>query len=433
MNAKAKELGMKNSYFSNPTGIDTASMYTTMEDMVILCKALYKINGFMLLAEKGKVTLPATNLSKERNYTNKNALIPYSYVTDYYMKNARGMIAGYTPRAGYCVATVREIKGSKTLVIVSGGVDRSVEKNGTDISSYRDAKALMEWAEKHYGMRQVLGEGEVLCERKLRLASGVDHMILVAGESLEILVPLDADLSKDVTTEVRTEREVFTAPIIEGTSYGEVDVFYQGDLIGTVPLVAKSNIGLSRWLVAWDAVESFFSHGPAKVVLILVIVAVAVYVLALIFAAVVQYLRQNRERNQVIKEMMAAEKRRMKKIRLAERKATQARMRRVRSALRTSYQVLQGETDSTVPAGKGKRAAPAKAVAKVPEKYRSANQHRLTASAPASTRKAPPRKPGGEVYRTGRPARPAPRNHSRIAGNMQDPRRGGSNGNIRKK
>ncbi|MBQ3075517.1 MAG: D-alanyl-D-alanine carboxypeptidase, partial [Clostridia bacterium] len=271
MNERAKQMGMENTYFSNPTGVDSASMYTTMQDVLTLCKAVYRINDFMLLSENPKISIPATNLSIQRSYTNKNALIPYSYVTDYYMENVRGMIAGYTPRAGYCVATVREIKGSKSLVIISGGVDRSERKNGTDISSYREAKALLEWSEANFGMRRAMEQGRVVCERKVRLASGVDHMILVTGAELEKLLPLDADLSKEITTVVRTDREVFTAPIIEGTAYGELDVLYQGEVIGTVPLVAKSNLRLSRWLVAWDAVVSFFSHGPAKVVLILAI------------------------------------------------------------------------------------------------------------------------------------------------------------------
>ncbi|MBE6713492.1 MAG: hypothetical protein E7580_08310 [Ruminococcaceae bacterium] len=423
MNAKAKQLGMNNTYYANPTGVDSAAMFTTMRDILTLCKALYRVNDFMLLAENPKISIPATNLSIQRAYTNKNALVPYSYVTDYYMEGVRGMIAGYTPRAGYCVATVREHNGNKNLVIVSGGVDRSEQKNGTDISSYREAKALMEWAEANFGIRRVMEQGTVATEQKVRLASGVDHMILVTGEGLEKLLPLNADLAKDVTSKVRVEQEVFTAPIIEGTTYGNLDVYYRGELIGTLPLVAKSNIGLSRWLVAWDAVESFFSQGPARVILIMVICAVVFYIISLIVVVIVQYNRRNREKKQAIKEMMQIEDQRLKKVRQEERKANQARMRKMRSALRAGFRVLQGESeaDPQVQSGK-KKPAPSKAVAKVPEKYRNsnravqpaANASRRPAGAQTSARRserpsakngAPQRKP--EVYRTGRPSRPS--------------------------
>lgn len=411
MNERAKEMGMDNTYFSNPTGVDSAAMYTTMRDILTLCKAVYRVNDFMLLSENPKVSIPATNLTAKRSYTNKNALVPYSYVTDYYMEGVRGMIAGYTPRAGYCVATMREHKGSKNLVIVSGGVDRSEAKNGTDIASYREAKALMEWAEANFGLRRVLERGTVVCERKVRLASGVDHMILVSGEGVEKVLPLDVDLASEITTEVRTDDDTFTAPIIEGKAYGELDVLYRGEVIGTVPLVAKSNIGLSRWLVAWDAVQSFFSQGPARVILILVICIAALYILALIYAVWRQYNRRNRERKQAIKEMMQIEDQRMKKVRLEERKANQARMRKVRSAFRAGFQVLQGESEGAQQAQKGrKKAAPSKAVAKVPEKYRSDRAARpVPHSGKAPVKKAPPAK-RPETYRTGRPAngRPTP-------------------------
>ncbi len=407
MNERAKLLGMENTYFSNPTGVDSAAMYTTMQDVLTLSKALYRVNDFMLLAEMEKVSIPATNLTAARSYTNKNALIPYSYVTDYYMENVRGMVAGYTPRAGYCVATVRELKGSKTLVILSGGVDRSERGNGTDISSYREAKALLEWAEGNFGMRRVVESGSVICERKVRLASGVDHMILVTGENLEKLLPLNADLATEITTEIRTERDTYTAPIIEGTTYGEMDVLFQGEVIGTVPLVARTNIGLSRWLVAWDAVVRFFSHGPAKVVLILVICAVVLYIAALIYVVCEQNRRKNKEKNRAIKEALQIESQRMKKVRKQELHDTQKRMRKMRSALRAGFQVLNGDDESLDRAKKmgGKRkASPSKAVAKVPEKYRASNRKPVQNTASQPPRKIPPRTAQGETYRTGRAA-----------------------------
>jgi hypothetical protein len=337
------------------------------------------------------------------------------------------MIAGYTPRAGYCVATVRELKGSKTLVILSGGVDRSERGNGTDISSYREAKALLEWAEGSFGMLRVVERGRVVCERKVRLASGVDHMILVTGESLEKLLPLKTDLTAEITTEVRTDRDTYTAPIIEGTTYGEMDVLYQGEVIGTVPLVAKSNIGLSRWLVTWDAVVRFFSHGPAKVVLILVICGIALYIAGLVYAVCEQNRRKNKEKNRAIKEALQIESQRMKKLRKQEFQDTQKRMRKMRSAFRAGFQVLNGE-DESLDRGKktrGKKAVPSKAVAKVPEKYRSANRKPMQSNPSQKTGKTPPRKAQGEVYRTGRPARPNQQNRPANRPSSADPRQNG--------
>ncbi len=411
MNKKAKELGMKNTSFSNPTGVDSAVMYTTAEDVLLLCKALYRVNDFMLLAETPKVSIPATNLTSERVYTNKNALVPYSYVTDYYLPKARGMAAGFTPLAGYCVATVRESEGSKYLVILSGGKDRSEAQNGSDISSYRDAKALLEWAEKSFSIREVIVKESILCEKKIRLASGVDHMILVAGETLEILLPSDADLSADIEFKPVADEETFTAPVIKGKEYGQVEIFFRGESVGKVPMVAQSNIGLSRWLVMWDAIKGFFSQGPAKVVLIAILLGIVFYIASLFLAVASEYKKANQEKKKVIQDLMQIEKQRMKKVRLEERKASQARMRKVRGALQAGFQVLQGDAELMETPEKSRKAVPTKAVAKVPEKYRKENRLPPSSDPRAGQRAGAERKGapsaranGAEVYRVGRSA-----------------------------
>ncbi|MBR7164948.1 MAG: D-alanyl-D-alanine carboxypeptidase [Clostridia bacterium] len=204
MNERAKELGMEHTYYANPTGVDAAVMYTSLQDTLILCKALYRVNAFMLLSETPKITIPATNLTEERVYTNKNALIPFSYVTDYYMKGARGMVAGYTQSAGYCVASVHQKGNATYLAIVSGGTDRSEAQNQTDISSYREAKALLEWGEEAFAIQEVLPKGKVLCEKKVRLGAGVDHMILVSGESFSALLPSDLK-AEEITYEIHSD------------------------------------------------------------------------------------------------------------------------------------------------------------------------------------------------------------------------------------
>lgn len=377
MNEKAKQLGMEHTYYSNPTGVDSAVMYSTLYDTMILCNAIYRVNDFMLLSETAQVKINATNVSKERTYTNKNALIPYSYITDYYMEGVRGMVAGYTSGAGYCVATVRKKTNATFFVLVSGGVDRSEMQNQRDISSYREAKSLLEWAEETYSIQQVVPKGKIICENSVRLGAGVDHVILVTGQEVSSLLPTQDDLASQITYNIRTEKQTFNAPIIEGEQYGTLDILYQNELLATIPLVAQTNIGLSRWLVTWDAILGFFSHGPAKVVFILVICAAVLYILILIGTVWLQYVRKNRAKNLAIKEINEQEKQRMKKVRMEEKKEAQARLRRVKIAIREGYRVLSGETETRETAGRTSPRQPVrKAVAMVPEKYRK--EHRST-------------------------------------------------------
>ncbi len=404
MNKRAEELGMEHTYYSNPTGVDSAVMHTTLADTLLLCKALYRVNDFMLLSEKAKITIPATNMTSERVYTNKNALVPYSYVTDYYLPNVRGMVAGFTSGAGYCVATVRQKDNCTNLVLISGGMDRSEAKNGTDISSYRDAKALLEWAEESYSIRSVVSADSVACEKGVTLAGGVDHMILVAGEEAKVLLPSDADFETDITKNIRVEEDSFPAPIVKGKVYGEMDVLFRGEVVATVPLVAQNNIGLSRWLVARDAVIRFFSHGPAKVILICVICAAVLYVAVLIGTVWLSARRRNRERDLAIKELNKKENRRLAKVRQEERRVMRAKLKQAGSFFQEGFRVLSGEAEEIAPASntKRKKAPQKKAVAKLPEQYRKN---------PSSVKQTPQRA-ARESYRVSHPAaasRPTPK------------------------
>jgi len=387
MNLRAKELGMTQTYYANPTGIDSVLMYTTLRDTLLLCRALYRVNDYMLASELPQAVISATNLTPERVYTNKNALIPFSYVTDYYLEGVRGMIAGYTGNAGYCVATVRRSGNCTNLVVLSGGVDRSEKKNGLDISSYRDAKALLEWAEESFSIRTVLEKGKILCEKKVRLSGKVDHVILIAKEELSLLLPKDIDLQTQVQIVPVSEKEVLTAPIIEGDSYGVVEVYYQGVLVGSVSLVAQSDVTLSRWLVMWDAVQGFFSQGAARAVLILAGVVAVLYVLILIFTVWLQYARRNRARKLAMDEINREENRRLRQVRLNEKEANRERLRRAGTFLRAGYQVLSGEAevirDPTEKKKRKRKKSPGKAVAKVPERYRKENRRAVAEGKPA--------------------------------------------------
>ncbi len=383
MNEKAKQMGMEHTYYANPTGTDSAVMHTTLKDTLLLAKAIYKVNDFMVLSEMESVTIPKTNLTEERKYTNKNALVPYSYVTDYYMEDVRGLVAGYTQGAGYCVGAIRQKGNCTNLVLISGGIDRSEKQNGTDISSYREAKALLEWGENSFSIQNVIFPGTIICEKGVRLGAGVDHMILVTGEELRALLPSDIDLKEEIQYEIHTEHDTFTAPIIEKKQYGTLDLVYEGRVLGTVSLVAQSGIGLSRWLVVWDAITGFFSQGPARVILILSIAAVVIYILVLIGMVWLQYIRTNREKAMIIAEINQQENLRMQKVRREERDASRARRRLVRGALREGFRVLSGEAEVMDPKKK-KSPAHSKAVAKVPEKYR-----RSTPSGQPSLQKRP--------------------------------------------
>ena len=110
MNAKAAELGMKNTHFSNPHGLDGKDHYSSARDMSILGRYAMQSEMFRTVVGTAKTTIPWPGHTYDRTLTNHNTLVgKVSYVT--------GIKTGYTGKAGYLLGgfghTRRRVDGHR--------------------------------------------------------------------------------------------------------------------------------------------------------------------------------------------------------------------------------------------------------------------------------------------------------------------------------
>ena len=99
MNRQAEALGMVNSHFANPDGFHHDDHYTTMDDLVVLCKKVLKdpvMTGYTSLVEE---SLEVNGRTLE--WANTNILLHSE--EELYHANAIGMKTGYTGMAGNCL------------------------------------------------------------------------------------------------------------------------------------------------------------------------------------------------------------------------------------------------------------------------------------------------------------------------------------------
>lgn len=114
MNEKAKFLGMGNTKYTNPSGLDGGDPYSTVEDQAILMH--YALNNYPLIAEivkKDYDFLPETELHGSQRMNNWNGLIGV-YPGIY------GIKIGNTDNAKQTTAVVSQRNGKKVLAIVLG-------------------------------------------------------------------------------------------------------------------------------------------------------------------------------------------------------------------------------------------------------------------------------------------------------------------------
>ncbi len=340
MNDKAASLGCENTVFCNPTGLHNGAAQTSLSDMVKICAHAYKINDYIQTSSALRFEVPATNkYDKVRVVTNSNLLLNSRSDLGYYVKDTMGINHGYTPQSGYCLATVRETDGAINLALVSGGYKDENKKN----SALLDAKELLTYAEKAYEIATVLEKDNVIREVPVRLSDAQDHVLLVAGSSVSTLLPVGFNSVTDISQRVFLTEEELTAPIVEGTSYGSVDLYYKDQLIGSTELVAQRSLAKSEPLALLDAVENFLRLPVVRTILIITAAVIVFFLLLCIVLLFIQQRKKSgltpkerRERRKLEKELLWKEKLRQQEYFRAQSAARNRRMAEITSELRAA-------------------------------------------------------------------------------------------------
>ena len=108
MNNKSKELGMNNTNFTNPDGLDSDNHYTTLNDLLILSKEVLKYIELLTIIMKPSFISDIEGADKV--YLNTNKLIKNNY---------SGLKTGWTNEAGLTFIGVNQSNSREILTIVN--------------------------------------------------------------------------------------------------------------------------------------------------------------------------------------------------------------------------------------------------------------------------------------------------------------------------
>lgn len=283
MNRRAGELGCTDTVFQNPTGLHAGGAQTTLNDMAKICAKAYEINDYMQTASLLRYEFAPTNKhDKVRILTTSNLLLNPRTDLGYYVKGAMGINHGSTPQSGNCVCSVRETGGAINLILVSGGYRTESKQN----TALLDAKEMFDYAEKAFEIATVLKDESVIQEVPVRLSDTQDHILLIAANRITALLPVGFNAVTDIEQRVFLTEEVLEAPIVEGTAFGSLELYYKGELIGQTELVAQHSLARSASLAIVSSVENFLQHPIVRMILFilaaLLIVILVVCVILLI-------------------------------------------------------------------------------------------------------------------------------------------------------
>ncbi len=277
MNSKALEWGLKNTHFTNPTGIDDQDMYSTLSDIMILAKRAAQSSTYLKISSAMSYIYTPIGTSEEIKFYNRNALISNFYSQKYRNPNAQGLICGNTDLGGYCVISFAEKKGTSYICAVMGGV-----ADDNDIYSYKIANSLFDYAFDNLQYAKIAESGMKVCEIPTEFSmpqSGGEQasVACVIKNDVYALTYKQVDVDSDLQYEYYLHNDSLCAPMAGGVVVGGVDILYNGEIIGQAKLVTSKSVEASGILLFLNSLREFFSGRAFVISLLSFIVLFFIY------------------------------------------------------------------------------------------------------------------------------------------------------------
>ena len=278
MNARAAELGCTNTHFASTNGLQEmdAGNYSSARDVARVAAACWKHEIFRTVAGTVTHQMPATENPSHAapyNIQNTNRMLVSS--SGVYRAYIRGLKTGSTPAAGRCFASVAVNDRGETYLGVVLGTPWDVPPTEYAYSFY-DTAAIYDWIFANYSVRPSIDVGSPVTEIRVNYCSDLDTLMLYPADDLRTVLPNGDDSLLEKAFDVP---ESVDAPVQMGDAVGTVTLTLNGDLIGTVDLVAGQDVARSDFLYALAQVKAFFQSLYFRVVCILTAVFLAGYAL----------------------------------------------------------------------------------------------------------------------------------------------------------
>lgn len=118
MNEKAKELGMKNTHFTNSTGLHNSEHYSTVEDISILLQYALKNEDFRAAFTSSSYSTHSSEQHPD-GFTFYSTMFKYMDSTEVVGGEIIGGKTGYTEEAGLCLASLAQIYGKEYILVTA--------------------------------------------------------------------------------------------------------------------------------------------------------------------------------------------------------------------------------------------------------------------------------------------------------------------------
>ena len=222
MNKKAKELGLKNTVFKNPTGLDEEGHFSSSYDLSIIARELIKHEEIFKFSSVYEDYI-RTNTPNKYWLVNTNKLIRF-------YEGADGLKTGFTDNAGYTMAVTAKRNDMRLIAIVLGESEGKVRNSETT--------ELLNYGFDNYKIDIIKSKDEVV--ETIPIEKGIIDSVNVYSKNDIAIINKKSD--KDINYDYEVKLNKINLPINSGSIVGTINIKYNDKIIKSEDLIIKDDI-----------------------------------------------------------------------------------------------------------------------------------------------------------------------------------------------
>ena len=244
MNDKAKEMGLKNTHYENPAGIDDPENYSSAEDLAKMTREAMKYPEFRKIVAEPEATISTQD--RQIEIVNTNLLVVPN--SGYTYGSATGVKTGTSPKAGACLVASAESGDESYIAVILDAAG--------DFQRFDAATTALEYGFGKFENEPLVEQGDDFANLELPYRRD-ESVKLVAAKNVTALAGPGLKVARQVT-----HKEALPSAQ-KGQQLGTVKVSVEGRNAGSSPLIVQEGYeaaslwqkttywagGLKRWVL----------------------------------------------------------------------------------------------------------------------------------------------------------------------------------------
>ena len=218
MNETAQRIGLTDTHFTNPHGLDNADHYSSAYDLAMLARYALQNPDFARIVSTYKTNIPLGGDEGIRVLINHNKMLKY-------YDGAIGVKTGYTKRCGRCLVSAATRDGVTMIAVTLSAPD-----------DWRDHTAMLDYGFSLYECAELAQPGQIRCALSC-LGSTTEYVSASNRDGVSLILPREHG---EITHVIEANRYL-CAPVMAGDTVGEIVFFCDGTEIARTPLYAEED------------------------------------------------------------------------------------------------------------------------------------------------------------------------------------------------